>query len=111
MFFFSKSQDQRPYWSGYMQSVSTGNYSGISTVTFLTIIDLDPNNYSCIYSTLMFIDQQSHALNIVTPCITFDQPLWLTSMEIITAKSMNIAPQLGGFHLLMSFLGSVGKMM
>ena len=32
-------------------------------------------------------------------------------MEIISAKSLNIVTRLGDFHLLMSFLGSIGKMM
>ena len=109
--FFAGIHGQRPNWSGYMQSVSIGTYPGAATISFLPIIDLDPNNYSCIYSTLLFIQNQSHALNIPTPCITFDQPLWLKSMEIISAKSLNIVTRLDGFHLLMSFLGSVGKMM
>ena len=44
-------------------------------------------------------------------CITFDQPLWIKAMDIITNKSMNIVCRLGGFHTLMSFMGSIGKMM
>ena len=49
--------------------------------------------------------------NIDTPCITFDQPLWLKAVEITKSKSMNVVCRLGGFHLLMSFLGSIGKVM
>ena len=50
-------------------------------------------------------------LNVPTPCITFDQPLWLKAVEIIKAKAMNIVCRLVGFHTLMSFLGSTGSMM
>ena len=50
-------------------------------------------------------------LNIPTPCITFDQPLWLKAVEIIIAKSMNIVFRFGGFHTMMSFLGRIGSMM
>ena len=32
-------------------------------------------------------------------------------MEIAKSKSMNVVCRLGGFHLLMSFLGSIGKVM
>ena len=32
-------------------------------------------------------------------------------MEITKSKSMNVVCRLGGFHLLMSFLGSIGKVM
>ena len=41
----------------------------------------------------------------------FDQPLWIKAVRIIESKSMNIVCRLGGFHLLMSFLGSIGKFM
>ena len=94
-----------------MQQVSKGNYPGISEVSFLPIIDLHPNGKSCIYSTLLFVSEQAKSLMVPTPCITFDQPLWIKSMEIIKAKGLNVVTRLGGFHLLMSFLGSVGKLM
>ena len=63
------------------------------------------------YSTLLFIEQQAASVNIETPCVTFDQPLWLKAVEIVKSKSINIVCRLGGFHLLTSFLGSVGKFM
>ena len=50
-------------------------------------------------------------LNIVAPWITFDQPLWLMALEITNSKSMNVVCRLRGFHLLTSFLGSIGKVM
>ena len=77
----------------------------------LPIIDLNPSDYSCIYSVLVFIVDQSRNLDIEVPCITFDQPLYFKAMEIITAKSMKIVCRLGGFHTLMSFLGSIGDLM
>ena len=60
---------------------------------------------------MTYIQTQAIHLNIPTPCITFDQPLWLKAVEIIKAKEMNIVCRLGGFHTLMSFLGSIGSMM
>ena len=108
---FNSRTNLIPSWSGYMQMNYTGTYPGVSTITFLPIIDLPPGYERCIYSTLLFIHQQSSYLNIETPCITFDQPLWLKAVEIINAKSMNIVCRLGDFHLLMSFLGSIGKLM
>jgi hypothetical protein len=50
-------------------------------------------------------------LDIPTPCITFNQPLWLKATDIIKAKSMKIVCRLGGFHTMMSFMGSIGSMM
>ena len=100
---------QQPSWSGFVQKYLTGDHSGKATVTFLPIINLNPSNESCIYSTLLFVEQQAQQLNIPTPCITFDQPLFIKAFEISKAKSMNIVIRLGGFHLLMmSFLGGIG---
>ena len=91
--------------------LTTGQHPGVSHITFLHIIDLSPTDESCIYSTLVFIEQQAKILNITTPCITFNQPLGLKSVEIVKAKSLKIVCRLGGFHLLISFLGSIGTMM
>ena len=49
-------------------------------------------------------------LNIVTPYVTSDQPLRLKTVEITKSKLLNVVCRLG-FHLLISFLGSVGKVM
>ena|SRR6218665_2066019 len=43
--------------------------------------------------------------------ITFDQLLFLKSVETIKSKGMNVFCRLGGFHTLMSFLGSIGTLM
>ena len=42
---------------------------------------------------------------------SFDQPLWYKTIEIIQGKKLNVASRLGGFHLLMSFLGSIDILM
>ena len=90
-----------------MTDVSVGDYPGKSTISFLTILDMDPNDPTCIYSVLLFISKQAEHLNIETPVITFDQPLWLKAL--VNAKLMQIVLILGGFHLMMSFLGSIGS--
>ena len=77
----------------------------------LPIIDLGPTDENCIYSTLIFIIDQAKKLDILVPCITFDQPLWYKAIDIIAETGLNIVARLGGFHTVMSFLGSIGKMM
>ena len=47
----------------------------------------------------------------VTTCNTFDLPIWYKAVGIIKAKKMNVVCWLGGFHSLMSFLGSIGSLM
>ena len=94
-----------------MTEVCDGKYPGKSTVSLLPIIDLNPSNLSCIYSTLLFIIDQSKFLKVQTPVVTFDQPLWLKAMEVVQAKSLKVVLILGGFHLMMSFIGSIGHLM
>ena len=46
-------------WSGTMQLIRHGVYSGKSTIKFQPIIDMDPTNESCIYSALHFDADQT----------------------------------------------------
>jgi hypothetical protein len=94
-----------------MQHVSPVDFRGISNVTLLPIVDLNPSDPTCIYSTLCFIVNQAHLLNVVTPCITFDQPLWIKAVEISKSSSLNEFCRLGGFHMLMSYLDGIGTKM
>ena len=110
--FSSSLRNPRPNWTGFMQcATSTAPVGDKSTVTFLPIIDLNLSDESCIYSTLTFIIEQAKSLNILVPSVTFDQPLWLKATGIIEDAKLNIVCRLGGFHTLMSFLGSLGHLM
>ena len=82
-----------------------------ATVHFLPILDLNPSDETCIYSTLLFVIKEGQRIGILKPCVTFEQPLWLKAMGIIKEKDLNTVCRLRGFHLLMSFLGSIGKLM
>ena len=110
--FLTSKESPRPNWSGLMQHATTSNsiYQKAS-IKFLPIIDMNPSDETCIYSTLQFVMSQADKLGISTPCITFDQPLWLKATGIIKNKDLNIACRLGGFHTLMSFLCSIGNFM
>lgn len=105
----------RPGWSGMMKLLNTGDHPGQSSVIFLPLIDMDPGDLTCIYSTLHFVC--SHAARYqVTPILTFDQPLWWKAMSIIEGEPSDsplksIILRLGGFHVLMSFLGAIGYLM
>ena len=110
--FFKEETCLKANWSGFMQHVCcTGSHPLPADIIMLPIVDLNPSDSYCSYSTLCFVEQQARQLDIVSPCITFDQPLWLKATEIITASNMNMVCRLGGFHTLMSFLGSIGSLM
>ena len=95
-------------WSGFMQTYMTGDHPGKAQVLLLPTINLKPTDETCIYSTLLFVRSLSERYKMGTACITFNQPLWLKSVEIIQSKSLNMVCRLGGFHTIMSFLGSIG---
>ena len=48
-------------------------------------------------------------VRIATPVITLYQTLWLKAAKIEKAKLLRVVLILGGFHLMMSFLGSIGN--
>lgn len=105
----------RPGWSGMMQMVYKGNHPGESSILFLPMIDMDPGNMSCVYSTLHFISQHASRYQ-VTPVITFDQPLWWKALQVIQSQPgestlHSVVLRLGGFHTQMSFIGSIGHLM
>jgi len=45
----------RPAWSGMMQLVHHGTIPGKSSVMFLPMVDMNPSDSSCVYSTLKYI--------------------------------------------------------
>ena len=94
-----------------MQQEIHGDHPKNASITLLPIIDLNPTNYTCIYSTLLFVIDQCRRLNIPTPSITLGQSLWLKSTAISVEKLLNIVIHLGGFHTLMSFVDSIGSLM
>ena len=98
-----------------MTMLNTGDHPGQSSVIFLPMIDMDPGDLTCIHSTLHFIHDHT-ARYQVTPIITFGQPLRWKTMIIIESEARAsllkcIILQLGGFHVLMSFLGAIGHLM
>ena len=108
-------QFPRPSWSGTMQMLHHGEYPGESSVMFLPMIDLDPSYPSCIYTTMKFILSQARWYD-ATPILTFDQPLYWKALTIIQSQPdgsdlKGMVLRLGGFHMQMSFLGSIGHLM
>ena len=57
-----------------------------------------------IYSTLIFINIKNKLLS------NKFQPLWIKAVEIVLAKSFDMAVRLGGIHTFVSFLGSLGRL-
>lgn len=94
-----------------MQYILKGSHQLKSKVIMLPILNLNPNNETCICSVLLFVTYLCRKMNIDDSSATFDQPLLLKALEIIAAKLLRIAPILGDFHMLISFNGSIGHIM
>jgi hypothetical protein len=104
-----------PLWNGTMQMIYDGDHPGQSSTIFLPMIDMDPSNETCIYSTLHYISGLAKKFNTL-PVVTFDQPLWWKAMLIVHAEEevspvKKIVLRLGGLHVEMSFLGAIGHLM
>ena len=108
-------RSSRPGWSGMMQAVHQDPHPGKASITFLPMIDLNPNDMSCVYSTLRFVATECKR-HEVTPILTFDQPLWWKGQLIIANEPAGgdlhaLILRLGGYHAEMSFLGCIGSVM
>ena len=104
-----------PGWLGFMQMVCEGHYADQSTISFLPMIDLEPKDMTCVYSTLSFICDHAKRYS-VTQIVTFDQPLWWKAMIIVTNEPesgdlKSVVLRLGGLHIEMSSLGCIGHVM
>jgi len=110
--FFTTESVLRPNWSGFMHDVNAhSDLLPAADVRMMPIIDRNPNDLHCIYSTLQFISAHSTRLGIPSACITLDHPLWLKAVDIIESENLHIVCRLGPFHTMMSFLGSLGSLM
>ena len=105
----------RPAWSGMMQLVHCRKHPGKSSVMFLPMIDMNPSDMTCVYSTLKYVREHARRHD-VTPILTFDQPLWWKALMIIVTEPegsdlKDVVLRLGGFPTEMSFLGCIGHLM
>lgn len=107
--------ESRPAWSGTMQYVHDEAHPGKTAVLFLPMIDMSASDPTCIFSALMYISEHARRHSIV-PIITFEQPLYWKALGIIMAHPhesplRSIVLRLCAFHLLMSFMESIGHLM
>ena len=84
-----------------------------SRIEILPFINLDPSNPSTIYTAMCFAQEQIEKHGLKVCPMTFDQPLFQKASEIVAASNNldKVVVRLGGFHLLMSYLGSIGQIM
>ncbi|GFY37372.1 uncharacterized protein TNIN_401771 [Trichonephila inaurata madagascariensis] len=104
-----KNISSLPGWNGFLEQLIKNNKNfSTSHVMFLPFIDHPASNIDTICATNI---DKSHGQK--TCLITFDQPLYSKARLILAAYSelCKIVVKLLGFHMLMSFLGSIGYIM
>ena len=94
-----------------MSSIAKTKSKAKSVVSMLPITNLHATYLTALYPLLLFLEKQSQKLGKDTPVVTFDQQLYIKAYEIVASKKMKVFLRLGGFHQLMSFLGSCGTLM
>ncbi|CAF4182425.1 unnamed protein product [Rotaria magnacalcarata] len=105
-----------PEWKGYMHSLIKGMYSEKTKVIPLPFINSPPSDYDTAYTALKMALELCEKVNQKCCILTFDQPLYIKCREIVASSPpdtimSNAVVRLGGFHLLMSFLGCIGYLM
>ncbi|CAG9782212.1 unnamed protein product [Diatraea saccharalis] len=106
-----------PGWNGYLEQLTENNKNfSTSQVIFLPFIDHPASNLDTIYTTLHCAINIAKSHQQKACIITFDQPLYSKAREMVAASDTNsdlskTVVKLGGFHMLMSFLGCIGYVM
>ena len=87
-------------------------YTGESSAMFLPMINLDPSDPYCFYTTMQLVSSQYN----VPLILTFEQPFYWKALTSIPYQTIGndpkrIFPRLRGFHMQVSFLCRIGHLM
>lgn len=99
---------QHSNYNGWMKKIHANESKQVTRVDFLPVIEGDPNDYETIFTTLKECMRLCAGKVVI---VNFDLPIWLKVVDIIKQRNLPIIPRLGGFHLLKSYLASVGNIM
>ena len=103
-----------PSWNGFMQIEVQGGEFDQAKIQILPFINMNPNNMSSKYTALCFAKKLCDDHNIAAATVTFDRALYIKAVEIISSyqnELNSLFARLGGFHWLMSAIGSLGYIM
>lgn len=102
-------------WNGFMENLTQDLPYTRSRILYLPCLNHPPSNYDTIYTVLSLAAERIENKKQKVAIVTFDQPLYWKANEILHSttdpKLKNVVVRLGGFHLIMSFLGSIGQIM
>lgn len=111
------SKPSTPDFGGYnTQKMRESNtkINSKSTILYNPLINNTPSDPSTILTAMCDIENTTHQAGQSVTVFTCDQQLFRVTLDIIwddPARWRDFYPRLGGMHWLMSFIGSIGKLM
>lgn len=121
MWLYSKYSDKKAKgYAGFMEDFYMDSDYTTSKIFPLPFVNNPPSEYDTIFTVLVEsaeLNKRNNTKNIIF--VTFDQPLYQKARYILSCTDpendtyglSQIRVRLGGFHLLMSFLGAIGFIM
>ena len=105
-----------PGWQGYMEKIFNHEDFDVTKILATPFIMAPPSDIETIYTCLKMATEEADKINVHTVLATFDLPLFIKATELVLSDGPGgelhrIVVRLGGFHLLMSFLGCIGFIM
>ena len=102
-------------WKGFLEVLSRDVAYSVSHVSCLPFINLPPSNFTTLNTSLHYAAAECKKINQKTCFVTYDQPLYIKARAIVAqlenVQLKNVVVRLGGFHMLMSYLGAIGYIM
>ena len=100
-----------PAWTGF-NIMSMNDIPKLSSIGYCPVINASPTDYSVVYTTLDLACKITRKIGQSHTILVLDQAIYCKALEIVEHKkdeSKDLILCLGGFHILMAFLGTIGK--
>lgn len=105
-------------WNSFMEDINTNMPYEKSRIISLPMVNNAATDLNTIYTVLCYSQSKCKDFNQNKIFSTFDQSLYIKAREIVAnyanspTENLNLViVRLGGFHLLMSFMGCIGHIM
>lgn len=102
-------------WNHFMETLTRNLNFKRTRIIALPFICGIPSDYNTIYTSLTQACEEAEKTNQKFVYVTFDQPLYMKARDILNSsvdkRLENVILILGNFHLIMSYLGSIGYIM
>ena len=100
------------WWQGYMKIICKQEFVECTKVMALPFVMNPPSDLDTIYTCLCMAADISKENGKEFTMVTFDLPLYMKALQITLSlppesKLKNVIIRLGGFHLIISFMGCI----